>query len=131
LKPADERFAAFLARGLEQAEAYRRSRDTKGVSVSPQRIAERACRAGARTQVKARVTELLHEAKIADIDSVGVAYRQLLADMDAARTDKNHTALAAYSRIRVQVLGMVKDAVPPHCRGVDERRRADQGDCRW
>jgi hypothetical protein len=114
LKPADEKFAANLAKGLEQAEAYRKSRDCKGAS--PQRVAERACRLAAKPQLKARVTELLHEAKIADIDSVGVAYRQLLADMERARADKNHTALAAYSRIRVQVLGMVRDNVHSHTR---------------
>ena len=107
LKPADERFAALLAQGLLQAEAYRRSHDCG--RINPQRIHERASRLAAKPQVRARVRELLREARVRDIDAAGVAHQQLLEDMDAARKSGNHTALAAYSRLRASILGMVND----------------------
>jgi hypothetical protein len=107
LKPADASFAAWLARGHEQASAYRKSRDCAGIS--PQRVAERACRLAVKEQVKARVSELLSEAKVADIDSVGRAHADLLADLAAARAAENWTAVAALTRTRTSILGMVRD----------------------
>jgi hypothetical protein len=107
LKPAQEKFAAYLAQGCEQAEAYRKSHACTGVN--PQRIAERACRLAAKAQVKARIRELLAEAKIQDIDSIGATFQQLLEDMEGARQAKNWTALAAFTRIRTQIHGMLHD----------------------
>ena len=107
LKPADERFTALLAQGLGQAEAYRRSHDCG--RINPQRIHERASRLAAKPQVRARVHELLRDARVRDIDAAGVAHQQLLEDMEAARKAGNHTAMAAYSRLRASILGMVND----------------------
>ncbi|MDX1485239.1 MAG: hypothetical protein R3229_12235 [Alphaproteobacteria bacterium] len=109
LKPAQAKFAAMLAQGLSQTEAYRKTHACKGVNA--QRIAERASRLAAKPQVIARVQELLREAKILDIDSVGQAHQQLLGDMDSAREAKNWTALASMHRIRMQVLGMIQNSV--------------------
>jgi hypothetical protein len=53
----------------------------------------------------------LDAAKILAIDSVGRAYQELLADLDAARAAGNWTAVAALTRQRVQILGMLKDHV--------------------
>ena len=109
LKPADERFAALLAQCLAQTEAYRKSHACEGIA--PQTIAERASRLAAKPQVKARVQALLREAKVPDLDSIGEAYKDLLNDIDGARAAKNWTALATMHRIRLQVLGMLKDTV--------------------
>ena len=53
----------------------------------------------------------MREARVQDIDSVGQAYTDLLSDMASAREAKNWTALAAFTRTRAQILGMVKEGL--------------------
>ena len=109
LKPADERFAAHLAKGMYQTDAYRKSHDCTGVA--PQRIAERASKLAAKPGVKARVQELLREAKVLDIDSVGEAHKAILDAIERASEAKNWTALSSLLKTRAQILGMIKDSM--------------------
>jgi hypothetical protein len=107
LKPAHEKFAVLLAKGLNQTEAYRESHNTEGLT--NQRISERASKLAARGPIKARVRELLRQAKVSDIDSVGQAFNDILKDIEEARQAKNWTAVAQLSRLRVQCHGMILD----------------------
>ena len=109
LKPSQEKYAALLARGLTQADAYRQSHAVEGVN--PQRISERACKLAAKDQVKARVQALLSEAKVSDLLSAGTAISKLLEDMEGARAAKNWTALASFHRLSLQVLGLLKENI--------------------
>src|SRR5262249_16605392 len=75
------------------------------------RAAERASRLAKKPQVVARVQELLRQSTVRQIDSVGQAHADLLADMEAARAAENWTALAAFTRTRASILGMIKDSM--------------------
>ncbi|MQA65025.1 MAG: hypothetical protein GEU76_03855 [Alphaproteobacteria bacterium] len=107
LKPAHEKFAVLLAKGLNQADAYRGSHNCDGLT--NQRIGERASKLAARGPIKARVRALLRQAKVSDLDSVGQAFKDILKDIEEARQAKNWTAVAQMSRLRVQCHGMILD----------------------
>ena len=109
LTPQQADFAAYLAKGLSQAEAYRRSHTLRGASMKS--IHERGSRLAQRVEIRARVQALLREAKISDIHSVGQAMRDLLNDINAAREASNWTALASLTKTRTQVLGMIKESM--------------------
>ena len=107
LKPGDERFAACLALGMNQSQAYRNSHECK--TVTPAQLNTRASKLAKKDSIRERVQALVNEAKVADLDSIGRAYKALLDDMAAAKEAKNWTALATFHRMRLQVLGMLTD----------------------
>lgn len=119
LYPDEARFVVLVAKGYGQADAYRITHDCKDLVL--QQIHERASRVAAKPQVRTRLHALLREARIGDVDSIGRAHVDLLEDMDAARREGNHTALAAYTRIRAQILGMLAE----HLVITDERAASD------
>ena len=77
---------------------------------------------------------ILDDAKIQDLESVGAAFTQLMADIDAARTAKNWTAVAALSRIKLQMQGFLKETIvlAPEQMLTDEQliERVTKGDTR-
>jgi hypothetical protein len=117
-------FAALVAAGMTQAQAYRETHRVSGVS--PQRIAERACRLAAKAQVQARINELIRASNIQDLDTAGRAFADLLTQIKAATEAKNWTAVAALMRLRLQCHGILRD----HLVMSEESRLSDDELCR-
>jgi hypothetical protein len=109
LTPQESRAAALRAQGLSQADAYRQAFDVK--RATQKTVIEKASRLFAKGNMKARVRDLLKAARVTDIESVGEAFDVMLSDMEAARNDGNHNATAQYTRIKMQVHGVLKDNV--------------------
>ena len=102
-----ERFAVLVAQGLSQSAAYRQAYDAE--NMKPDQIWQEASRLKQYPRVAHRIDALLREARITDIDSIGRAYRELLDDLEAARSAGNATAVAQLQRLRLQCLGMLRD----------------------
>ena len=109
LSPQESRAAALLAQGLTQAGAYRQAFDVK--RMKPETVWNKASKLFSRSEVQARVCELLKAARVQDIESVGEAFATMLGDMESARADGNHNAVAQYTRIKMQAHGALKDNV--------------------
>jgi hypothetical protein len=109
LSPQESRAAALRAQGWTQADAYRQAFDIK--RAKQKTIIEKASRLFAKSNMKARVRELLKAARVTDIESVGEAFSTMLEDMQAARFDGNHNAVAQFSRLKLQAHGALRDKV--------------------
>lgn len=109
LTPAQDRFCTLLARGIPQIQAYRQAGFAK--RAKDETAAPKACLLAKQPKVQARIAELLKASGVADLDSVGQAYSDLLRVMTKAEAEGNMTAYAALSRQRLQVLGMLRDNV--------------------
>ena len=101
--------AAFRAQGMSQSDAYRQAFNV--TRAQPKTVHEKASRLFARDKVKARVRELLRNARVQDIDSVGEAFDHLLRLIQKAETDGNLNAAAQLMRQRLQTHGMLRDTV--------------------
>ena len=101
------RFAALLAQGYTQSAAYREAYDTNGAKAET--VWQEASRLAHDPKVSARVRELLRDARIEDLDSPAEAFRALLQDIDAARADRNWSAVMAGHDKRLKAWGMLKD----------------------
>ncbi len=109
LTPQESRAAALRAQGRSQSDAYRIAFDVK--RMKPETVWNKASKLFSRSEVQARVRELLKAARIEDIESVGEAFATMQEDMAAARKDGNHNAVAQYTRIKMQAHGALKDNV--------------------
>lgn len=111
LFPNEEAFARACLR-MNQSDAYRAAHSHERVSrMSKEVINVRASKMAANPKVAARVRGLVDEAKIQDLETVGHAFQELVSDLAMARGLKNMTAVAALQRIKLQVLGMLKETV--------------------
>ena len=99
----------LLISGLNQSDAYRQA--FKARELESSRIHDRASKLFAKPRVQARVRQLLDHANIQDLDSVGRAFADLQADIKRAKELDNMTAVAQLQRLRLQVLGMLKENV--------------------
>ena len=106
LTPQQAAFAQGLARGLSQADSYRAAYDVKP-QTKAKSIHESASRLARDINVQSRVRELLKEARISDIDTVGEAWDHLLKLINKAEDEGNMTACAALMRQRLQGLGAI------------------------
>ena len=109
LTPNEARFARFLCQGMTQREAYRRA--WPKTRATPQQIDTRASALANRPEIRCRCREILSQMKVQDLDNAPQAYKDLLADLEQARISKNWTAVAALSRLRLDVQGMLKSSV--------------------
>ncbi len=104
MDPKEARFCVLRACGHSQSDAFRiawgRTR------AKPESIHRMAHRVGQRVHVKSRIRELLREARITDIETVGQAYEQLLSDMQTAREQGNATALSSFTKCKFSALGL-------------------------
>jgi len=101
------RFAALLAQGWTQAAAYREAYNAD--NMKPESVWPAASRLAADDKVRARVRELLRDARIEELDSPAEAFRALLQDIDAARADRNWSAVMAGHDKRLKVWGLLKE----------------------
>lgn len=112
LHPNEEKFCRYLATGMNQSEAYRAAHSKDRVDrLSKDQIAVRASKMAGRQGIRERVRQLLDEAKISDLDNLGRAFTDLMRFIEKAEDKQNFTALAALMRLRLQLLGALKDNV--------------------
>ena len=109
LTPEEAKACLYRAQGLSQSDAYRRAFNKP--QAKPKTINEKACRLFARPATQARVSELLSASKLADLESLGEASQKLLEDIDAARERGNDNAVMGFTRIKIQIHGVLKDTV--------------------
>ena len=111
LFPNEEAFARACLR-MNQSDAYRSTlKPETARQLSTEQVNERSSRMAAKPAVSARVRALVDEAKISDLDTAGSAYTQLCSLLAKATDAKNWTACAAFMRLKLQVLGMLKEIV--------------------
>lgn len=60
-------------------------------------------------ECESRYRQLLKQAELHELDSAGEAVQDLLNDMSSARQRENDTALAAYTRQRLSMHGLLND----------------------
>ncbi len=109
LTPEEAKACLYRAQGLSQSAAYRLAFNKP--QAKPKTINEKACRLFAKPATQARVSELLSASKLADLESLGEASQKLLEDIDAARERGNDNAVMGFTRIKMQIHGVLKDAV--------------------
>ena len=97
----------MLVQGLSQRLAYRQAFDNRK-SVN-ERIDERASRLRNSLHVCARLQAILKAAKLTDLDSAGAAIADMLSDLSRTRAAENWTAAAAFTKIRRQPHGLMRD----------------------
>ncbi len=102
-------FARLVACGHTQADSYRFAYDVK--RAKPETVARNASKLMHNTYIATEVRELLREARVEDIISVGEHTAHILEDRLAAKADSNHTAVAAFDRTLATVLGMTNSTV--------------------
>jgi hypothetical protein len=111
LTPQQEAFTVGLAKGYSQSDAYRSAYNVKPTTTA-ESVHVSASRMAKRPNVQSRVRQLLSEVRIADIDNVGQAWRDLLDIYEDARDEKNYNAAAQLMRQRLTGLGALKHDFP-------------------
>lgn len=109
LTAAQDKFCTLLCKGVPQIHAFRQA--GMGKRLSDSHAANKASDLAKRPDIQRRCAELLAASAVADLDSVGQAYADLLRVMATAEREGNLTAYAALARQRLQVLGMLRDNV--------------------
>ena len=108
LTPAEGRFAKFLSQGLTQHAAFKKA--WPKTRANPHQIDNRASALANKAEIKRRVREILSAMKVSDLDSAPAAYQDLLSALQAATDARNWTAVAQLSRLRLDVLGLLKSS---------------------
>ena len=109
LTPREAQAAAYRAQGMSQSDAYRKAYNCR--RAQQKTIHEKASRLFARDRVRTRVRELLRQARVEDIDSIGQAFDHLLRLLGKAEDDGNYNAAAQLMRQRLQAHGILRDRV--------------------
>ena len=107
LTARERQFCRNLCKGMTQLAAYRAAGYGKRANDTTAKA--KASRMAGRDIVRATVAEMLQASGVKDLDSVGQAFSDLLQDIASARAQENWTAVAALTRQRLQVLGMLTD----------------------
>ena len=102
-------FCRLVACGHNASDAYRLSHDA--TRQRPTSVNVAASKLTAKPKIKQRVRELLKQARVEDVLSVGEHMVHLCEDREAARADGNFTALAAFDRTLATVLGMTNSTL--------------------
>jgi len=109
LTPAEGRFAKFLSQGLTQHAAFKKA--WPKTRATPHQVDNRASALANKAEIKRRVREILSAMKVSDLDSAPAAYQDLLSALQAATDARNWTAVAQLSRLRLDVLGLLKSSL--------------------
>jgi hypothetical protein len=112
LTPPEDNFARLMALGVSLAEAYRKSFRARGINQEV--IQGRAWRLSQKEYVIERAKAYLKAARISDLDSAGQYYRDLTDFINKSAEKHNYTAVAAFMRLRGQVLGILQENVHLH-----------------
>ena len=108
LTPNEARFAFYLCEGQSQKDSFRRAWPKSRASAAS--IHERASHLANSPAIKARCREILSQKKLSDLDNAPQAFKDLLSAQEEAKAAKNWTAVARLSRLRLDVLGMLKSS---------------------
>ncbi len=109
LTPKQAEFCRLVACGHNASDAYRQSHDA--TRQRPTSVHVAACKLMAKPKIKQGIRELLREARVEDVLSVGEHMAHILEDREAAKADSNHTAVAAFDRTLATILGMTNSTV--------------------
>ncbi len=109
LTPKEAQACVYRATGLSQSDAYRRAFNVK--RIKPETVWIKASKLFSRSEVQARVSELLNAAKVQDIVSVGKWGQMVLDGVEKAWKDKNMTAYFNGTRQLGQAVGALKDNI--------------------
>jgi hypothetical protein len=99
-------FCRQVARGSSLTDAYRAAYNVR--KALPKNVNRKATALFGQPGIRACIEQLVSEAKIQDLDSIGAAYRDTPAYLRQAVERNNLTAAAAFNRQRLQVLAMLK-----------------------
>ena len=102
-------FCRLVASGHNASDSYRLSHDA--TRQRPTSVHVAACKLMAKPKIQQRVRELLREARVEDVCSVGEHMAHILEDREAAKADSNHTAVAAFDRTLATILGMTSNTL--------------------
>ena len=108
LKPSEEKFAALIAMGCSQREAYQKSYRAHGLTITV--IDSRATRVAAKPLVIERAKSILRESQILDWYSKAEWFQDVIACFRAAKDDKNWTACANFTRQLGQSVGALTES---------------------
>jgi hypothetical protein len=108
LTPNEARFAFHLCEGQSQKDAFKKAWPKSRASAAS--IHERASHLANSPAIKARCREILSQKKLSDLDNAPQAFKDLLTALEEAKAGKNWTAVAQLSRLRLDVLGMLKSS---------------------
>lgn len=110
LTPQQERFAALVAQGVSQSDAYREVADVEP-DTKPESIWQSASKVAADPKVRSRIRELTEGLQLADIISVQAWFQRVAEDTELARAKGNMTAAMSGHRIIGQALQALRDGV--------------------
>ena len=108
LTPQEATAARAYASGLGQADAYRAGFHGQA---QPSTVHSRASTLFARPEIKARIRQLLREAKISDVITVGEHIRAMVEARGEAFKERNFTATASWDKTLAQCLAMTQHRV--------------------
>lgn len=100
-------FAKLLVFGETQVSAFQKAFRLRDALAK--NVADRAQRLANTARVVAAKQTILSELRQEDLDSVGATLLDLLRYMRQAEADKNWTALAAFTRLRMAAKGMLTE----------------------
>jgi hypothetical protein len=107
LNASYQRFAGLLAIGHSQTDAYRECFTTKGRTEDA--IKSAAHKAANNPHVKSYAKAIVEQLNISAIDSANQAVIELIQDIKRCRDAGKWAALAALTRLRLQVHGILKE----------------------
>ncbi len=109
LKPKEARWAALVAQGLSQSDAFRQSHDV--LRMKPESIHVAASKLAAKPKIQQRIRDLLKQAHVQDIVTQGEVVKFILEGRERAIMAGNSTAEAAFTLQLTKVTGMNRESV--------------------
>ena len=102
-------FAQLISKGWTGADAYRQAYDASGMK--PESIWQEAARTRAIPHVAARIKDLLSQARLQDLDSIGQAIQRSLELCQEAREHRNYSAAAKVNADLLKMHGLLRDTL--------------------
>ena len=106
------KFAQAIALGSDYTQAYQQSFRCKDIPIENIRV--RASKLANNPHIKAFARSFIEGLNISAIDNAQQFMLELIGDIKACRAEKKYSALAALTRIRGQVLGIIRENVNIH-----------------
>ena len=110
IKAQEQRFAALIAKGYTQTDAFKEIRP-RCKAWKAKSITDKASEFAKRVGVQAAVREALRASKLSDIDSVPEWHGRVQSDIEKAREDGAHASVMTGNRMIGQSLGAVQQNV--------------------
>ena len=108
LTAKEAQFATLLSKGCTGAEAYRLAYDS---NAKPESVWTEASKIRARPEVRQRVQELLAQARLHDMDSIGEAILRTKELIQQAAEHKNYSAAMKGNSDLLKMHGLLRDTL--------------------